>query len=52
MGEIAEDAIDGTTCQVCGEFMPDVIECAETGKVWTAHGHPRTCKGCGGTDAK
>lgn len=34
MGEYAEMMIDGTLCQVCGEFMGDTP------------GHPRTCSGC------
>lgn len=34
MGEIAEMMLDGTMCQVCGEFMGD--EC----------GYPRTCGAC------
>lgn len=34
MGEIAEMMLDGTLCQVCGEFMGD--DC----------GYPRTCDGC------
>lgn len=34
MGEIAEMMIDGTLCQVCGEFMGG--DC----------GFPRTCRDC------
>lgn len=34
MGEVAEMILDGTLCQVCGEFMGD--DC----------GYPRTCAGC------
>lgn len=34
MGEIAEMMLDGTLCQVCGEFMGD------------DRGFPRTCAGC------
>ena len=34
MGEIAEMMLDGTMCQVCGEFMGD------------SAGYPVTCAGC------
>lgn len=34
MGEIADMMIDGTMCQVCGEFMGDPV------------GYPLTCGGC------
>ena len=40
MGEIAEMMLDGTICQVCGEFMGD--EC----------GFPRTCTACQPRDHK
>lgn len=34
MGEIADMMLDGTMCQVCGEFMGDAV------------GYPVTCGGC------
>lgn len=34
MGEIADMMIDGTMCQVCGEFLGD------------PQGYPITCDGC------
>jgi hypothetical protein len=34
MGDAADMLLDGTCCQVCGEFMGD--DC----------GYPRTCDGC------
>lgn len=44
MGEIAEMMLDGTMCEVCGEWMDDVLECND---VFTPPGHPRRCAGCG-----
>jgi len=41
MGEIADMMLDGTMCQVCGEWM----NCGEDGP-----GYPLTCAGCGGDD--
>ncbi len=41
MGEIAEMMLDGTMCQVCGEFMNIGGEPA---------GYPVTCAGCGDDD--
>lgn len=38
MGEIAEMMLDGTMCQVCGEFMDE------------AAGYPVTCAGCSDDD--
>lgn len=35
MGEIAEMFLEGTLCQVCGEFMGDIGD-----------GFPVTCAGC------
>lgn len=34
MGEVADDMLDGTCCQVCGMFMDE------------AAGYPVTCGGC------
>lgn len=39
MGEIAEDMLDGTTCQLCGCFFE------ENGKLYT-HGFPVVCWDC------
>lgn len=39
MGEISEMMLDGTLCQVCGEFMDG-----------EAAGFPITCAGCGGNE--
>ena len=39
MGEIADMMIDGTMCQVCGEFINEVPP-----------GYPITCAGCGGDE--
>ena len=36
MGDIADMMLDGTMCQVCGEFQGDPV------------GYPITCAGCGG----
>tara|TARA_R110002096_G_scaffold403229_2_gene600759 strand:+ start:269 stop:412 length:144 start_codon:yes stop_codon:yes gene_type:complete len=36
MGQHADDAIIGLTCQSCGGFFAD----------YTAIGHPRTCEDC------
>ena len=40
MGQAAEDALDGTCCQVCGEWMGDVLGGSES------PGFPRTCNSC------
>lgn len=39
MGEATEDMLDGSVCQLCGEWFHD-----------DAPGKPRTCEGCGGGD--
>lgn len=39
MGEAAEDILDGSCCQVCGEYFED-----------EAPGYPRTCDGCESED--
>ena len=38
MGEIADDMLDGTCCQICGMFMDE------------AAGYPVTCAGCNDDD--
>lgn len=51
MGEAAQDALDGITCQYCGQWMPEVD------KYWNNKsklkdffdnppGSPRTCPDC------
>lgn len=44
MGDAAEDSLDGSCCEVCGEWFADVIEGAEP------PGHPRTCEACRSPD--
>lgn len=39
-GTAADDMLDGTCCQVCGEFFDDVIDGEEP------PGFPRTCRAC------
>lgn len=36
----ADDLLDGTCCEVCGEFFDDILDGAE------APGHPRMCAAC------
>jgi len=31
MGEVADDMLDGTCCQVCGEWQPDIMGMADDG---------------------
>lgn len=56
MGDVADDMLDGTCCQVCGEFNADLLahlekhspgggECTVP---WEPPGYPITCGGCGG----
>ena len=40
MGDAAEDMIDGSCCQMCGEWMDGVIGGEE------APGFPQTCPSC------
>ena len=40
MGELADDIIDGTTCELCGCFFVDA-----KGEVYT-HGFPAVCWDC------
>jgi hypothetical protein len=40
MGEAAEAVLDGSVCQVCGEWFDDIIEGEEP------PGYPRTCATC------
>lgn len=42
MGEAADDILEGAVCQVCGEWMEDLLD------GFDPPGHPRTCEGCGG----
>lgn len=44
MGEAADDMLDGTVCQCCGEFFDDIL----SGE--SAPGFPRTCEACGGDE--
>ena len=39
-GTAADDMLDGTCCQICGEFFDDVIDGEEP------PGVPRTCSAC------
>ena len=41
MGQAADDVLHGLCCQLCGEWMDDIIDGAEE------PGYPRTCEGCG-----
>ncbi len=41
MGEIAEDMIDGSCCQWCGQYFSD----PDHDVIYT-HGYPVACKGC------
>lgn len=36
----ADDLLDGTCCELCGEFFDDILGGEE------APGHPRTCAAC------
>lgn len=45
MGEVADDMIDGTCCQFCGVWHPDILATKE-GEVFTPQGYPWTCDGC------
>ena len=40
MGEAAEDILDGTVCECCGEFFDDTINGNEP------PGFPRRCQSC------
>lgn len=40
MGEAAEDILDGTVCEGCGEFFDDIIDGDEP------PGFPRRCPSC------
>ena len=40
MGEAAEDILDGTVCECCGEFFDDIINGEEQ------PGFPRRCRSC------
>lgn len=40
MGEAAEDMLDGTCCQGCGEWMDDILAGED------APGYPRWCERC------
>ena len=42
MGEIAEDLIDGTACEICGCYF---INPDEPDRLYT-HGYPVVCKDC------
>lgn len=42
MGEIADDMIDGTSCELCGCYF---IDPQDEDKLFT-HGHPAVCKSC------
>lgn len=41
MGEAAEDILDGTVCECCGQFLDDIINGGEP------PGYPRRCGSCG-----
>lgn len=42
MGEIADDMIDGTSCELCGCYY---IDPDDEDKLFT-HGYPTVCKPC------
>jgi hypothetical protein len=42
MGEIAEDMIDETTCEICGCYFVD----PEDDDTLFTHGYPVVCKSC------
>ncbi len=51
MGEAAQDALDGITCQYCGQWMPEVDEYWDDKSKLNDFfdnppGHPRTCPDC------
>ena len=51
MGEVADDMLDGTCCQYCGEWHPDIMAMADDGPgdspvEWSPQGYPYTCPGC------
>lgn len=43
MGMHSDDMLDGLTCQECGMFMQDFMDCEGT---FEAPGYPRTCAAC------
>lgn len=40
MGEAADDMLDGSVCECCGEWFDDIIEGRKP------PGHPRLCERC------
>ena len=40
MGDAADDMLDGTCCERCGEYFDDVPDGRDP------PGHPRTCRSC------
>lgn len=46
MGEISKDIQEGVICQVCGCWMPDVLEDDSIDLAYEPPGHPRTCSDC------
>ena len=44
MGEAAEDCLDGTVCEGCGELFDDILDGGQP------PGFPRRCRSCGGQD--
>lgn len=42
MGEIAEDMIDGTACELCGQYFED----PKNENTAYAHGYPVVCADC------
>ena len=45
MGQIAEDMLDGTCCQICGLFFENPNSVPEKPALYT-HGYPVTCWDC------
>lgn len=45
MGEVADDILAGLMCEICGVWMPDVLE--KGSKLFEKPpGHPRQCPDC------
>lgn len=44
MGEIADDLIDGSACEICGQYFLDPDD--EDGETLYQHGYPVVCKEC------
>jgi hypothetical protein len=45
MGEVADDMLDGTCCQFCGVYHPEIFE-GDSSKFFIPQGFPWTCNEC------